>query len=394
LKTFWNCPEAIWPRPIELRLDRRVLEIGAPEHRALALLHFRDPAGAVGEALLLLALARHLDEQLERRFRVRHDAEVGSEHAPDLHRLDVDVHELAPLGVDLDRAGVAVGPAVAQAEHEIALEKRRVPVPVLRLEPDHAGHERMVVRDRAPAHERRDHRRARQLGELDQQIAGVGVDHAAPGDDHRALRLAQQVERGLDLLALRARLVHLQRHVEPRVVLDQLALHVERQVDEHRPRAAGAHDAERLAERPRHLRRLEHRHRPLRHRAGDRGDVDRLEVLLVQLRLRRLAGDAEDRDGVGGRRVQAGDHVGAGRTGGADVHADLPGSRARVALGHVATAFLVAHEHVLDLGVPHRVVERQDRRARDPEDKLDPLALHHAHCGFGGGHLRHRGFPP
>src|SRR5829696_7073776 len=47
----------------------------------------------------------------------------------------------------------------------------------------------------------------------------------------------------------------------------------------------------------------------------DPGDVDGLEVFLVQARHGRLAGDGEDRDGVGLRRVEAGDHVGTGGTG-------------------------------------------------------------------------------
>ena len=65
------------------------------------------------------------------------------------------------------------------------------------------------------------------------------------------------------------------------------------------PGPARAHQVEGLLERARHLRRLEHGGRPLGHRLGDAGDVDGLEVLLVQARARRLAGDAQDRDAVG-----------------------------------------------------------------------------------------------
>ena len=57
---------------------------------------------------------------------------------------------------------------------------------------------------------------------------------------------------------------------------------------------------------------------------------------------------------------------------------DLPG-RARVALGHVPCALLVAGEHV-----PHRraardrVVGRQDRAARNPEGDVDAFVLERA----------------
>jgi hypothetical protein len=93
---------------------------------------------------------------------------------------------------------------------------------------------------------------------------------------------------------------------------------------------------------------LAHRDRPLGDRLGDRLDVDRLEVLLVELRARRLAGDAQDRDRVGDRGVEAGDHVGAGRAGGADAHPDVAGHGAAVAVGHVRGGLDVAGQDVAD----------------------------------------------
>ena len=153
--------------------------------------HSSAQALAVGQPAVGLHLFGHLDEQLERRLGVRHDAEVGREDAADLRRLDVDVHEGAALGVDLDRAGVAVGPAVADAQHEVAGQHGRVAVAVAGLQAAHAGHQRMVVGDRAPAHQRRDHRHAGGFGEAHQQVARIGVDDAAAGHDQRALGRVQ-----------------------------------------------------------------------------------------------------------------------------------------------------------------------------------------------------------
>ena len=48
------------------------------------------------------------------------------------------------------------------------------------------------------------------------------------------------------------------------------------------------------------------------------------------------------------RRVEPGDHVGAGRAGGADADADVAGGGAGVALGHVRGALDVAGEDVRD----------------------------------------------
>src|SRR5262249_30278361 len=149
-------------RPVDLvehalRLDRSVLEVAPAQHPALALLHLRNPARAVGEPLRGFPLASDLDELLERRLRVRDDPEIGAEDTADLHRLDVDVDELAALRVDLDRAGVAVRPAVAEAEHEVALSKPRVALAVLGPEAPHPPPERMGVGDPAPPHYPRGH---------------------------------------------------------------------------------------------------------------------------------------------------------------------------------------------------------------------------------------------
>ena len=153
---------------------------------------------------------------------------------------------------------------------------------------------------RAPAHQRRDDRHPGQLGELDQQVGRVGVDDAAAGDDQRALGGRQHVERLLDLGAGRGRLVHRQRLVGLEVELDLGQLDVDRQVDQHRARAArSASGGTPAGTSPGTCAASSTVTAILVTRLGDRGDVDGLEVLLVQLGDRRLAGDAQDRDRVG-----------------------------------------------------------------------------------------------
>jgi hypothetical protein len=141
------------------------------------------------------ALARHLDEQLQRRPGVGDDPVVGGEDPPDLGRLDVDVHELPARGIGGQAAGVPVRPPVADAEHEVRGQHRGVAVPVCGLQAGHAGHQPVVVGQRAPAHQRRHHRGAGQLGELGEQVRGVGVDDPAAGHDDRPLGLGQHVQR-------------------------------------------------------------------------------------------------------------------------------------------------------------------------------------------------------
>jgi hypothetical protein len=194
----------------------------------------------------------------------------------------------------------------------------------------------------------------------------------------------------LDLPAGGSGLVDRQRLVGVDVELDFGHLHVERQVQQHRARPAGAHQVEGLLEGTRHLGRLAHRDRPLGHRLGDALDVHRLEVFLVQARTRRLAGDAQDGDAVGAGRVQAGDHVGARRAAGADAHADVAGPSACEAFGHVAGGFDVARQDVGD-GLPfaHRGIQRVDGRTGHAEGVGHAFPFHHQHGGHCGLHLCH-----
>ncbi len=87
------------------------------------------------------------------------------------------------------------------------------------------------------------------------------------------------------------------------------------------------------------------------------------------------------------RRVEAGDHVGAGRARGADADADVAGLGAGVALGHVRGAFDVASQDVMDAAaLLQRGVERVDRRARHAERGGDAFFFHHVDGCFDSGH--------
>jgi hypothetical protein len=67
-----------------------------------------------------------------------------------------------------------------------------------------------------------------------------------------------------------------------------------------------------------------------------------------------------------------------------------PSGRARVALGHVPGALLVAGKHVPHGRPPRdRVVGGQDRPTRNPEHDVDALCLERAQNGVGAHHSRH-----
>ena len=221
-----------------LGFDGDVVVVGLAVHQRLALGAACGPGGKALELAGGLALAGGLHEQFERGLGVAHDAVLRLEDPADLGGLDVHVHKGAALGVGVDAAGVAVGPTVADAQDEIAGQHRGVAVAVARLQAAHAGHQRVVVGNRAPAHQRGDDRHAGELSKLHQQVRGVGVDDAATGHDQGLLSGHQHVQGLVDLLAAGRRLVHGQGLVGVDVELDFGHLHIKGQVDEHRARAA------------------------------------------------------------------------------------------------------------------------------------------------------------
>ncbi len=285
---------------------------------------------------------------------------------------------------------MAVGPPVADAEHEVRFQHRRIAVAMRRLQADHAGHQRVIVGDRPPRHQRRDDRHAHRLGEFDQQRLGARIEHAAARNDERTLGSGQQLECGFDLLAARLRLVDRQRLVRVDIELDLGQLHVDGQIDQHRPGTARTHQMERLLEHARHERRLAYRDGPLGYRLGDRFDVDGLEVFLIEPGAGCLTCDSENRNRISLRRVESGNHVGTGGTRRADAYADVAGGGTRVALGHMRGAFDVTGQHVADAARAAQCrVKRIDRGARHPEGGVDAFPFQHQHGGVDGSHLGH-----
>lgn len=377
-----------------LRLHGHVIEIGAPQHRALALGDFGTPRIARGNLSGPLPLAGFGDERFERGAGIGDDAEFRRKNASDLRRIDVDMHERAAPRVDVGAAGMPVRPAVPDSEHEVALEKGGIAVAVLRLESDQAGIKRMVVGNGAPAHQGRHDGRVRQLRERHEVLVRFRIDDAAAGDDERAFRRKQQIDGAADRLATRPRPHDLERLVDLGIVVDDLALHVDRKIDMHGPRAPGAHELECAAEDARYERPLHHRHRPLRHGRRDRGDVDRLEIFLVELGARRLPRDAQDWDAVGQGRVKPRYHIGAGGPRRAEVDADPSGPGAAVTLGRVRASLFVPYQNVPNLPARAQgVIERQDGGARHSENELHAFALQHVYGGFHRCHFGHASSP-
>ena len=276
--------------------------------------------------------------------------------------------------VGLQVAGDAIVEAHAEGQQQIGLLNRGVD-PGLAVHAHHAEVQRMVRGDAAEAEQRHRDRGFGLLGEGDDLLGGARLDDAAAGEDHRPLRLANQLDRALEVGRRRPVIRPIAAELRLGAVPVELArrlLRVLGDVDQHRSRAAGGGDVERLANRRRDVLCARHQVVVLRDRQRHAGDVGLLEGVAADQLAADLSRDADDRRGVEHRRGDAGDHVRRAGARCGDGDADLSG-RAGEPVGHVRRALLVADQDVPDRVLGHRVVGRQDGAARIAEDRADAL---------------------
>ena len=250
----------------------------------------------------------------------------------------------------------------------------------------------MRVGQAALPHQRHDRREPRGLDQGEQLGGGVGVEDAAAGVDDRLLRLDDRLRRlaHLPLVNLRRRAPAGQVDLGRVREVDLGLLGVLGDVDEHGAGPAGAGDVEGVLDRLRQLAGIQDEPRMLDDRHRDAGGVGLLEGVGADQVRPDLAGDADERRRVHPRVGDRGHEIGRTGARGRQRDSDLAGG-ARVALGHVAGALLVAAEHVPYGRAPRDcVVGRQDRPTGDPEHDIDAFCLERAQDGVGAEHSRHR----
>jgi len=279
-------------------------------------------------------------------------------------------------GKGAEGSGQAVVEARADGEHHVALLQGVVAV---RLAVHAAPTERQGVGGREGAH-------AQQaggdgdvglLGQLAQFRLGFGHRDTLPGDDDRPLRLVQQASDAGDYFWVGAKLTGpVAGQVDRRGIgeLHGRLLDALGDVYQHRARAAGAGDVERLFERVGQVADVGDEVVVLGHRHADGADVGLLEAVAAEEGLGNLAGDGHDRRRVHEGRGQSGHQIGRARAGRGEADAD-PARRPRIAIGHVRRALLVRHQHVV-----HRiavlveiVISGEDGSTRQAENDFDPL---------------------
>ncbi len=290
----------------------------------------------------------------------------------DLGREAVDVDDLlVGLGVDPDR--VELLQLVPDREDDVGVVETEVHV-VVPHETQRPDAVVMVVRHDPLAVEGVGHRDAELLGEPHQGVGGVGTGRTVPGQHHRPLRLAQDVDRAGHLTKGRRLGANDVARQRVQFVLGIVGIDVLGHCQIHRRGSLTLGELERFADHLRDGSRGRNVGSPPGDRREHRHQVDVLVRLLVLAVLAHLSGDRDQRRAVG-RGV-----------GDAQLHVDRTGSqRGRyhrrptgdppVHLGHERRRLLVPGEHVPDAGRRQRPHEADVLFTRQPEDHLDALVL-------------------
>ena len=105
----------------------------------------------------------------------------------------------------------------------------------------------------------------------------------------------------------------------------------------------------------------------LGHRQRDSGDIHFLKCVRAEDLAGNVAGNADDRNRVQHCCCDAGDEIRRAGAASGNAHTNLAGS-ARVAVGHVRGALLVAHQYMMNGKLAQRVVCGQNGSARISED--------------------------
>ncbi len=359
-------------RRVEVPGVGQVLDV-AHRRRALAGLDGLEPRRALAAPRTRTTDAR---QQLFQHFaQIAHQRHVGLHVLVDLRGVDFDMNLLGLGGVGGERAGHAIVEAHAAGDEQIGFLNGAVH-PRLAVHAHHAQAQRMRGRKTADAEQRKAHGNLGALGQRAHLLHGAGLDNAVSGENHRLLGIADQLSGCGEFRFLNAQ--HGMRAVGTRLcgfkVEDRRRLlRVLCNIHQHRAGTAGTRNLKRFTQHPRQVLGLVDEEVVFGHRQRNAGDVDFLKCVRAQHFARHVAGDAHDGDRVEHGGGDAGDEVGRAGTAGGNGHAHFARG-ARIAIGHVRRALLVAHQHVTDGELAQRIVGGQNSAARIAEDVGNALA--------------------
>ncbi len=235
------------------------------------------------------------------------------------------------------------------------------------------------------------------LGQCAHLLHGAGFGDAVAGENDGALGIADEL--GGLLEAAVCDVKHGVRAIRARlgggeVENGRALLRVLGDVNEHWARTTGACDLKCMANCAGDVFSAADEEVVLGYRQSDAGNVDFLKCVRAEQLGGHVAGDADDGNRVEHSRGDAGNEVGGAGTAGGDGHAYLARG-ARVAVGHVGRALLMAHQHVTNHGkLAQRIVGGQNGAAGIAKDICNSLADQRGPDDFrageagGGGEMR------
>ena len=256
------------------------------------------------------------------------------------------------------------------------------------VHPQPAQRQGVRLRERAAAHDGRRHRDLRGFDKPAQLLARVAGDNAAAHIKHRPLGFLDQPDDFIQLQVAGPLLGVVAPQVD-RLGENRLRarlLHVLRQVNEHRPGPAGLRDVKRLFDNARNVVDIGNQIAVLHHRQSHAVDVRLLKRALADHRLRHLAGDGDERDGIHVSIGDTRDQVGRTRTAGGHAHPGPPG-HAPVAPRGKRPALLMPRQDRADLlRARQRLVDLHAGAARVRENRVHPFPFEAGHKDFAAGH--------
>src|SRR5829696_4340865 len=169
-----------------LGLYRHVIEVHLPKEGRAQLVHPLDPRLGLS---LGGDVAGGLQHRLQGQLGVGGHSEIGREDPPQLTRVYIYVHELSVAAIHVQVAGMPLGPAVADANDEVALEEERICIALAGLDAYYTHVEGMVFWDHALPHVGRADRDLQVLGQLHEFLGSLGDDNPATRHKDRALGL-------------------------------------------------------------------------------------------------------------------------------------------------------------------------------------------------------------
>jgi hypothetical protein len=292
------------------------------------------------------------------------------------------------VGTGVPVLGSVLDEVVADGDHEVGVAEAGELV-VAVVQTDRAERPRVLVVQRALAHERLGDRDAGRARERAQRGGRPRAQDAVAGQHDRAGRVAH--EPGGPQQLARARLGVRLAAAGERSGVERRRHDVLGELEVRRAGLGRLGDLERLADDLGDDLGARDARVPLRDRAQHLDEVDELMGLLVHPFQRPLSGERDERRAVQIRVGDGGDEVQRAGTERPEAHPGPPGEPA-ADVGHVGARLLVAHRDEVDRGPVQRVVEVERFLAGDSEHPPDALvlqALDEHVRGATGGHPGH-----